>query len=140
MKYVEIYNAVVVGICDFETMSVNQQVLVEEDVEVEIGDMYINGVFVKPTQSVGERIEMLSLELSKNLDLKAQEFKYDSMLSARSYCGFENIFKAECLSLALWANACWIKFSEIETVMLADTTVMMSSAEMLAEMPIFQAS
>lgn len=90
------------------------------------------------TQQVG-LIESTKVEINKALqtmlDTKAQELRYDNMMSVRSYAGFVSPFQAEAQVLAVWAASCWIKAGEIEAAVLAGARVMPSVAEVLAEMP-----
>lgn len=53
------------------------------------------------------REELLSELISKVLDIKAKELGYDNIASVRSYTGFENVFKDECVKLSTWASSCW---------------------------------
>jgi hypothetical protein len=67
------------------------------------------------------------------LDAKAKELRYDNMMSARSYAGFENPFQAEAQSLAVWCSNCWLKADELEAL-----GTVMTVEEVLAQMPTFQ--
>lgn len=82
------------------------------------------------------RAEMNSA-IQSLLDMKAQEFRYDNMVSARSYAGYENPFQAEAQSLAVWASSCWVKAGEIEAEVIAGTRAMPTVEEVLAEMPVY---
>ena len=50
------------------------------------------------------------------LDSKAKEYRYDNMMSARSYAGYVNPFQEEATKLAVWASNCWVKVGEIEAL------------------------
>lgn len=68
------------------------------------------------------------------LDIKAQELRYDNMMSARSYAGYTNPFQSEAQALAVWCANCWIKAGELEAL---GTTITVE--EVLAQMPVFGA-
>jgi type IV secretory pathway VirB4 component len=58
--------------------------------------------------------ENINKAISKMLDEKAKELRYDNMVSARSYAGFENAFQEEAQKLSSWCALCWQKAGEIE--------------------------
>lgn len=70
------------------------------------------------------------------LDAKAQELRYDNIMSVRSYAGFVSPFQTEAQTIAVWAADCWVKAGEIEAAVLAGTRPMPTVAEVLAEMPV----
>ena len=72
------------------------------------------------------------------LDTKAQEYRYDNMMSVRSYAGFENPFQVEAQGMAIWASSCWVKAGEIEADVLAGNRAMPTVEEVLLEMPEYQ--
>ena len=49
------------------------------------------------------------------LDSKAKELRYDNIMSARSYAGFENPFQAEAQSLAVWCANVWAYMGDLES-------------------------
>ena len=69
------------------------------------------------------------------LDSKAQEFRYDDMKSVRSYTGFDNPFRAECITLATWGASCWIAAGQIEADVASGNRAMPTITELMAEMP-----
>ena len=75
--------------------------------------------------------------IQNHLDTKAQEFRYDNMMSARSYAGYTNPFQTEAQSLAVWASECWVKAGEIEADVKAGNRPMPSVDEVLAELPVY---
>lgn len=86
-----------------------------------------------------KRAEM-NVSIQNMLDKKAQEFRYDSILSARSYVGFNNPFKNEAQALATWSANCWAKASEIEADVLSGKREMPTIEQVLSEMPEFNES
>ena len=80
----------------------------------------------------------LDKAIQKTLDQKAQELRYDNIMSARSYAGYENPFQAEAQKLALWASNCWVKAAEIEVVVKAGKREMPTIDEVLAELPAYK--
>lgn len=66
------------------------------------------------------------------LDSKAQELRYDNIMSARSYAGYPNPFQAEAQALAVWCANCWIKAGELEAI-----GTPMTAEEVIAQMPVF---
>ena len=76
--------------------------------------------------------------IQTHLDNKAKEFRYDNMMSARSYAGYENPFQAEAQKLAVWASSCWVKAGEIEADVQAGNREMPTIDEVLSELPIYE--
>lgn len=70
------------------------------------------------------------------LDDKAKEYRYDNIMSVRSYAGYANSFQAEAQVLAIWAADCWVKAGEIEQEVIAGVRELPTIEEILAEMPI----
>ncbi len=70
------------------------------------------------------------------LDDKAKEYRYDNIMSVRSYAGYANSFQAEAQVLAIWAADCWVKAGEIEQEVIAGIRELPTIEEILAEMPI----
>ena len=79
----------------------------------------------------------LSNAIQSLLDTKAQEFRYDNMMSARSYAGYTNPFQTEAQSLAIWAADCWVVAGQIEAEVIAGTRAMPTAEEVQAEMPVY---
>lgn len=76
--------------------------------------------------------------IQQMLDTKAQEYRYDNMMSVRSYVGYVNPFQEEAQGMAIWASNCWVKAGQIEDEVLAGTRPMPTVDEVLAEMPIYE--
>lgn len=72
------------------------------------------------------------------LDSKAQEYRYDNMMSVRSYAGYANPFQVEAQGMAIWASNCWVKAGQIEAEVVAGTRPILTVDEVLAEMPIYE--
>jgi hypothetical protein len=70
------------------------------------------------------------------LDTQAQELGYENILSACSYSGYENPFKLESESFIVWRGAVWATCYQILGEVLAETRVMPTIDELLAELPI----
>ena len=79
----------------------------------------------------------ISIAIQKSLDAKAQELRYDNIMSARSYAGYVNPFQPEALALANWSADCWVKAGEIEAAVRAGSRSMPTVGEALSEMPVF---
>lgn len=76
--------------------------------------------------------------IEKHLDNKAKEFRYDNIMSARSYAGYDNPFQAEAQKLAVWASNCWVKAGEIEADVKAGKRDMPTIDEVLSELPVYE--
>ena len=72
--------------------------------------------------------------IQNHLDTKAQEFRYDNMMSARSYTGYTNAFQAEAQALATWASECWVVAGQIEADVKAGNRDMPTVDEVLTEL------
>ena len=77
----------------------------------------------------------MTAAIAAMLNAKAQELRYDNIMSARSYAGYANPFQVEALKLAEWSSACWIKASTIEVDVMAGNRVAPSLSDLLLEMP-----
>ena len=93
---------------------------------------------LEASYSLKEKQEAFNKAIQSHLDKKAQEFRYDNIMSVRSYAGYENPFQAEAQKLALWASECWVKAGEIEAEVKAGNREMPTVKEVLAELPIFE--
>jgi len=76
--------------------------------------------------------------IQTHLDSKAKEFRYDNMMSARSYAGYDNPFQAEAQKLAVWASNCWVKAGAIEADVEAGKRDMPTIDEVLSELPVYE--
>lgn len=92
----------------------------------------------EPEFSEAELLSKVKAEIEQAiqnmLDDKAKELRYDNMMSARSYAGFENPFQSEAQSLAVWCANCWLKAGELEAL-----GTVMTVEEVLARMPVYGA-
>jgi hypothetical protein len=75
--------------------------------------------------------------IQNHLDTKAQEFRYDNMMSTRSYAGYTNPFQAEAQALAVWASNCWVVAGQIEADVQSGVRTMPTVDEVLAELPVY---
>ena len=69
------------------------------------------------------------------LDAKAKEKGYDNIVSACSYAGYDNPFRAEGESYGVWRANCWQVGYRILAEAAAETRPMPTVEEVLAEMP-----
>lgn len=77
--------------------------------------------------------------IQKILDDKSREFRYDNAMSVRSYTGFENPFKDECIGLSIWFANVWVKAGQIESDVLGGLRALPTVKEILSELPIYEA-
>ena len=89
--------------------------------------------YISPEQQA----QAINNAIQNHLDTKAQEFRYDNMMSARSYTGYTNAFQTEAQALATWASECWVVAGKIEADVQAGTRVMPTVDEVLAELPVY---
>jgi len=89
-------------------------------------------------QFLKEKQKALNNAIQTHLDEKAQEFRYDNMISARSYAGFVNPYKAEAQKLAVWASNCWFKFGEINNDVQSGKREIPTVDVFLSELPLFK--
>lgn len=73
--------------------------------------------------------------IQNHLDTKAQELRYDNIMSARSYAGYDNPFQQEALKLSQWASNCWVVAGQIETDVSDGTRTMPTVDEIISELP-----
>ena len=91
-----------------------------------------NEYFVEDSRNI------MNKAIQQHLDSKAQELRYDNMMSARSYAGYENPYQEEATKLAIWCSDCWEKAGEIEADVLAGNRDMPTVDEVLEELPKFE--
>lgn len=91
----------------------------------------------KPT--VEQQAQNINNAIQSRLDSKAQEFRYDNMMSARSYTGYTNPFQVEAQALSVWASECWVVAGQIEADVLSGARPMPTVDEVLSELPIYGA-
>ena len=75
--------------------------------------------------------------IQNHLDTKAQEFRYDNMMSARSYAGCTNPYQEEAQALATWCADCWATAGTIQADIEAGNRTMPTTDEALAELPVY---
>jgi len=75
--------------------------------------------------------------IQNHLDTKAQEFRYDNMMSARSYAGYTNPYQEEAQALATWCADCWATAGTIQADIEAGNRTMPTTDEVLAELPVY---
>ena len=93
---------------------------------------------LEANESLKEKQKAFNNAIQTHLDSKAKEFRYDNMMSARSYAGYENPFQAEAQKLAVWASSCWVKAGEIEADVQSGNRDMPTIDEVLSELPIYE--
>jgi len=76
--------------------------------------------------------------IQTHLDTKAKEFRYDNIMSARSYAGYDNQFQEEAQKLAVWASNCWVKAGEIDADVKAGNRDIPTIDEVLDELPSYE--
>lgn len=93
--------------------------------------LLVEDIPMKTNEQIKAEIEA---SIQAMLDSKARELRYESMMSARSYAGFENPFQVEAQALAVWCANCWTKAGELEAL-----GTPMTVEEVLAQMPVYGA-
>jgi len=59
-------------------------------------------------------LEAIKKEVQAVLDREAQNREYEDMKSVRSYTGFDNMFREECIRLATWCTDVWAEVWKIK--------------------------
>ena len=94
---------------------------------------YVEPIIPAPTE---EELKSLFIASIQNLlDSKAQEKNYDNILSACSYAGYDNPFRAEGEAYGTWRASCWQIGYQILSEVEAGTRPMPTIEEALADMP-----
>jgi len=88
-------------------------------------------------EELDNRPQEINNAIQNHLDTKAQEFRYDNMMSARSYAGYTNPFQTEAQALATWCADCWATAGTIQADVEAGTRPMPTVDEVLAELPVY---
>lgn len=83
------------------------------------------------------QLAAMSDAIQNLLDSQAQVYRYDNMMSVRSYTGYANPFQTESLNLADWASNCWATAGQIEYDVMNGLRPIPSIEGLLAEMPVF---
>ena len=91
----------------------------------------------KQKELTAQELKALFISSIQNLlDSKAKEKNYDSILSACSYAGYDNPFRAEGEAYGVWRADCWQVGYQILAEVEAGTRPMLTIEEVLAEMPL----
>jgi hypothetical protein len=85
-------------------------------------------------------LAQVTTAIQKLLDTTAQSYRYDNIMSARSYAGYANQFQEEAKTLAEWSSNCWVKAGEIEAEIKAGSIAIPSVDELLTEIPTYKAN
>ena len=94
---------------------------------------YVEPIVPEPTQ---EEIKESFISVIQNLlDSKAKERNYDNIVSACSYAGYPNIFRAEGEAYGTWRALCWQTGYQILADVEIGTRAMPTVEEVLVEMP-----
>ena len=103
------------------------------------GDFGEVAAYVPPEPPAPPTLEQLintyTDAVQKHLDSGAREKKYDNIVSACSYAGYPNPFRAEGESFGTWRAECWTYcYAELEKVQLG-TRPLPTIPEILSELP-----
>lgn len=82
-----------------------------------------------------EQITAIRKQVQAHLDNKAQEYGYDSILSASSYAATDNVFQAEGKAFLSWRSACWAHCESLLTSM--DVNGIPTAQDIVAGLPEF---
>lgn len=77
----------------------------------------------------------LEASVQSELDRRARERNYDSIVSACSYAGALNPFQAESIAFLSWRAACWQRCYQILADCKAGNRPIPEPAELVAELP-----
>jgi len=80
----------------------------------------------------------ITIKIQNLLDTKARSKGYDGMQSVRSYAGYDNEFKDECVNMARWCSLCWAKAKEIAVDVNSGARPFPTVAQAMSEMPELQ--
>jgi len=128
-------------------LGVNKSVFFSDDIEetyemndfnFSLEDLKNKVSELKVADEILQKQKAFNNAIQTHLDNKAKEFRYDNMMSARSYAGYDNPFQAEAQKLAVWASNCWVKAGEIEADVQAGNREMPTIDEVLSELPIYE--
>ncbi len=118
-------------------MSGDAYVYLDSKIGVEKG-IVDSATIQQQSEIVDAQRGLMNEAIQNMLDEKAREYRYDNMMSVRSYAGYTNPFQAEAEAMAVWASNCWVKAGEIEADVLAGNRSMPTVDEVLLEMPVYQ--
>ena len=107
----------------------------------DVQEWIANGGGVEPEfteeEILAQQVSAINNAIQNHLDTKAQEFRYDNMMSARSYAGYANPFQAEAQALATWCADCWATAGTIQADVEAGNRDMPTVDEVLSELPVY---
>lgn len=102
------------------------------------GDTYITSYRVV-SKSLEELTELFKKKTQELLDTKAKEKGYDDILSACSYAGYENDFKAEGEAFGIWRAKVWkYGYALLDAIGKGERTLPKSFEELMKELPKFE--
>ena len=106
--------------------------------KAEVDQSQVDEALSKQSERYKQEVQSaISRAIQEHLDTKVQEFRYDNMMSARSYAGYSNPFQSEAQALALWCADCWAKAGEIEADVEAGNRELPTVDEVIAELPVY---
>lgn len=91
--------------------------------------------YIEPEKTQQEKARDIQSAVQFMLDKKAMKKGYDNINSCGKYCGFDNVFRAECEAFCKWAADCWAKCYELFAQFEAGEIPEMTPAEVLVVMP-----
>lgn len=83
-----------------------------------------------------ERIQEIINTVQNHLDLKAHEYKYDSILSACSYAAYTNPFQIEGQKFVAWRGDVWAYCYQALSEVQNGTRTEPTADELISELPI----
>jgi len=117
----------------FEYSNPNIPALIEEH-----ADMFPEFSVTVFSQYVANMQTETTKQISALVDGVAKMHGYDDMKSVRSYTGFDNPFRDECLALATWGASCWAKAEEIRAEYEAGELDSVSVEYVMSQMPEYE--
>lgn len=136
----------VVPLVDILSDDLGEQIVMSGDSYVYLStkkvveNVYIDAALQKQSELYKKATQdAISKAIQQHLDAKAQELRYDNMMSARSYAGYTNPFQTEAQALATWCADCWAKAGQIEADVEAGNRPMPTAEEVISELPTYGA-
>jgi len=109
------------------------------DTQAAVDDSIVDAAITKQEAHYFEaQKEHMTKTIQAHLDNQARALRYDNMMSARSYAGYDNPFMEEAQKLASWCSACWIKAAEIENDVISGAAVLPTEEELIASLPKYE--
>lgn len=130
MKYAKIENGIVI-----QTQPNQEDGFLEVKDSVYCGMKLENGEYVIPPKTTEQIKAEFINTIQVMLDTKAQEKSYDNIVSACSYAGYDNPFRAEGEAYGVWRALCWQKGYKILSDVESGLREMPTIEEVIAEMP-----